>query len=109
MPCDSTSAVRGDLECPAIFVFPNSSKRCTFRSGSLRNPSRPLWAMSFNKRVYINERFSVQARLEAFNVLNTVVHNGPATDPTSPSTFGIVTLSESNIPRQVQLGFRLNF
>jgi len=88
---------------------PNTLRTVPFRIGSLRNPSRPLWDMSFNKRVYINERFSVQARLEAFNVLNTVIRNGPGTDPTNPSTFGVVTLSESNIPRQVQLGFRLNF
>jgi hypothetical protein len=61
--------------------------------------------MSLNKKVYLSERFNVQARLEAFNVLNTVIRNNPGTDPTTLSTFGIIALSQSNIPRQVKLGF----
>jgi hypothetical protein len=88
---------------------PNTLRSIPFRIGSIRNPSRPLWDMSLNKRVYISERFNVQARLEAFNVLNSVIRNGPGTDPTNASQFGIITLSQSNIPRQVQLGFKLNF
>ena len=35
---------------------------------------------------------------------------GPSLDGLfSQSNFGIVTLSQSNIPRQVQLGLKLNF
>lgn len=88
---------------------PNTLRTIPFRIDAIRNPSRPVWDMSFNKRVYINERFSVQARLEAFNVFNTVIRNSPGTDPTNVSQFGLITLSQSNIPRQVQLGFKLNF
>jgi hypothetical protein len=65
--------------------------------------------MSLNKKVYISERINVQARLEAFNIFNTPIRSSPGTDPTNAATFGIVTLSQSNIPRQVQLGFTLNF
>ncbi|MCC6590351.1 MAG: TonB-dependent receptor [Bryobacterales bacterium] len=88
---------------------PNTLRTIPFRIGAIRNPVRPQWDMSLNKRVYISERFNVQARLEAFNVLNTPVRSGPGTDPTNLSTFGIVTLSQSNIPRQVQLGLKFNF
>jgi hypothetical protein len=88
---------------------PNTLRTIPFRIDAIRNPIRPLWDMSLNKRVYLNERFSVQARLEAFNVFNSVVRSGPGTDPSNASTFGIVTLSQANIPRQVQLGFKLNF
>ncbi len=88
---------------------PNTLRTIPFRVGAIRNPSRPLWDMSLNKKVYINERFNVQARLEAFNVLNSVIRNSPGTDPTNAANFGIITLSQSNIPRQVQLGFKLNF
>lgn len=87
----------------------NTLRTIPFRIGSIRNPIRPLWDMSLNKKVYINERFNLQARLEAFNVTNTVIRNGPNTDPTNPSIFGVVTLGQANIPRQVQLGFKLNF
>jgi hypothetical protein len=88
---------------------PNTLRTIPFRINAIRNPTRPQWDMSLNKRVYLSERFSVQARLETFNVFNSVVRGGPGTDPSNASTFGIVTLSQSNIPRQVQLGFKLNF
>ena len=64
--------------------------------------------MSLNKRVYFTERYNFQARLEAFNVFNSPVRSGPVTDPTR-SDFGTIPLGQSNIPRQVQLGFKLNF
>ena len=56
----------------------------------------------------MTERVNFQARLEAFNVFNTVIRSSPVTDPNRPD-FGVVNLSQSNIPRQVQLGFKLNF
>lgn len=88
---------------------PNTLRTIPFRIGSLRNLSRPLWDMSLNKRLYFSERFSVQARLETFNVFNSVIRSGPGTDPNNASNFGTITLSQANIPRQVQLGFKLNF
>lgn len=64
--------------------------------------------MSFNKRVYATERINFQVRLEAFNVFNTPIRSNPITDPTR-SDLGVVPLGQSNLPRQVQLGFKLNF
>ena len=87
---------------------PNTLRTIPFRIGSLRTPTRPLWDMSLNKRVYFTERFNFQVRLEAFNVFNSPLRGAPVTDPTR-SDFGVVTLGQSNIPRQVQLGFKLNF
>jgi len=79
-----------------------------FRASWLRAPIKPQWDMSFNKRVYITERFNAQVRLEAFNVFNTPIRSGPITDP-SRSDFGTIPLGQTNLPRQVQLGFKLNF
>lgn len=61
-----------------------------------------------NKRFNITDRYSGQFRLEAFNVTNTAVRGGPNTSPTS-TNFGYVAPSQSNISRQVQLGFKFNF
>jgi hypothetical protein len=64
--------------------------------------------MSLNKRVIFGERTNLQFRFETFNTFNSVQRGGPITDPTRPD-FGQVLLGQSNIPRQVQLGFKFNF
>jgi len=87
---------------------PNTLRTSPFRAGWIRNPSRPLWDMSLNKRVYFTERYNFQVRLETFNVFNSPIRSGPITDPTR-SDFGTIPLGQSNIPRQVQLGFKFNF
>ena len=87
---------------------PNTLRTAPFRVASIRNPSRPIWDMSLNKRIFFTERFNFQARLEAFNVFNTPVRGGPVTDPTRKD-FGQILLGQSNIPRQVQIGLKLNF
>jgi hypothetical protein len=51
---------------------------------------------------------SADFRFEAFNALNTVIRGNPNNDPNS-TNFGLVSLGQSNYPRQVQLGFRFAF
>jgi hypothetical protein len=50
----------------------------------------------------------VQFRAEIFNVFNVRVYNGPNTDPTN-ANFGVVSNSQINFPRTVQLGVRFTF
>jgi hypothetical protein len=78
------------------------------RSPNLRNPWEPIFDMSLVKRFIVREGMSADFRLEAFNALNTVIRGGPNTDPTS-TNLGLVSLGQSNFPRQVQLGFKFNF
>jgi len=78
------------------------------RSPNIRNPWSPSFDMSLVKRFQIIERVSADFRFEAFNVFNTVIQNQPNTDPTS-TQFGFISLGQSNFPRQVQMGFKLNF
>jgi hypothetical protein len=47
----------------------------------------------------------IQARVEAFNVLNRVQFGSPNTSVTS-SSFGVVT-SQANTPRQLQFGVKV--
>jgi hypothetical protein len=56
----------------------------------------------------MTERIQLQFRLEAFNTFNTVWFNGPSTT-TATSSFGVVTPSQANDPRFVQLGARIMF
>ncbi len=95
---------------PVFAVRQNFSLRSLpFRSAQIRNPWRPQWDMSFNKRfAIVGERVNAQFRFEAFNIFNTPIRNAPNNDPNS-TQFGLVTLNQSNFPRQIQLGFKLNF
>jgi hypothetical protein len=105
------AAVNGTANCqnPAFQLRgPNTLRTIPFRADYIRVPTRPQWDMSLNKRVYFTERYSFQVRLEAFNVFNSPVRSGPNTDP-SRADFGTIPLGQSNFPRQVQLGFKLNF
>jgi hypothetical protein len=79
-----------------------------FYTGSIRNPNAPLADISFAKRFNLTDRMNAQFRFEAFNATNTAIRNGANTSPTS-NQFGYVNVSQSNIPRQVQLGFKFNF
>ncbi len=74
----------------------------------LRNPWRAQWDMSLNKRFNFSERINAQFRFEAFNVFNTPIFGAPNNNPTNLN-FGFVAANQSNFPRNVQLGFKLNF
>lgn len=88
-----------------------------FQSGYIRNPNAPIGNMSASKRFKLTETVNAQFLFEAFNFTNTYVPNGPNTNPSS-GTFGTSSLSssnpnypsgQSNIPRIVQMGAKLNF
>jgi hypothetical protein len=98
-PCTNPAfAIRG----------PNTLQTIPFRSSVLRNPWRPQWDMSLNKRFNFTEKTNFQFRLEAFNVFNTPILGGPDTNPTGLN-FGFVAANQGNFPRNVQLGFKFNF
>ena len=65
--------------------------------------------MSFFKNTRVGSGLTAQFRGEIFNVFNTRLYGGPiSTDPTS-ANFGIVSNSQINFPRQLQIGVRLGF
>ena len=83
------------------------------RDGRIRMHTAPSADVSLNKMTMINERFRLQFRAEAFNITNTYVHNrqGFNTNPES-SSFGTLTRAtvsstNSNLPRNIQLGIKL--
>ena len=88
---------------PAAFTFGNLDRTFTgVRSDSTKNVD-----FSIFKSFKITERFQTELRAEAYNLTNTPVFSAPNTTVDSGS-FGVVT-SQSNIPRQIQLGLKLSF
>ena len=87
---------------------PNTLRTTQFRTGDVRYPWAKQWDMSLNKNFYVSERWNAQFRFETFNTFNTPIRNNPNTDITS-SNFGFVPANQSNFPRNIQLGFKVNF
>jgi hypothetical protein len=79
----------------------------------------PYWNVDVRlvKDIHLAERVSLQLQYVVTNVFNHPVFADPAVgdaqtglgvDPTTPSTFGVVS-SQGNNPRQMQFGLRLTF
>jgi hypothetical protein len=83
------------------------------RDGRIRLHTVPTADLSFNKRTAITERVGFQFRVEVFNLMNTYMHNrqGFNTNPESAAfgtlTRAAVSSTNSNLPRNVQFGFKL--
>ncbi|MBK7925964.1 MAG: TonB-dependent receptor [Bryobacterales bacterium] len=111
---DVNGTVRNVLqgESPVFQVRPAFTLRTTpLRYGNLRNQWGTTFDYSLLKKVQINERVKAQFRVEAFNVFNTPIFSAnPDLTPTSVN-FGRIFRDngQSNSPRIVQLGFRLEF
>jgi hypothetical protein len=79
----------------------------------------PYWNVDMRlvKDIHVTERVSLQFQYVVTNLFNHPVFADPfagdaqtgfGVDPTSPSTFGVVS-SQGNNPRQMQFGLRLTF
>ncbi|MBI4875724.1 MAG: TonB-dependent receptor [Acidobacteria bacterium] len=111
---DANGTVRNVLpgEQPVYQVRQSFTLRTTpLRYGNLRNQWGTTFDFSVIKDVRVREGFKAQFRVEAFNVLNTPVFSAnPDLTPTSVN-FGKLFRDngQSNGPRIVQLGIRLEF
>jgi hypothetical protein len=75
--------------------------------GELRSPSSRNLSVSLIKRVRVNERLNLDARLDAAGVTNTPNWSAPGTNMRDLSTFGVITSAGGN--RTMQLAFRAVF
>lgn len=85
----------------------------TLRTSSLYFPGirypRPInMDASIFKNFTLHERITLQLRLEAFNLTNTVWFGSPGTT-VATSSFGVITPSQANDPRFAQVGARITF
>jgi hypothetical protein len=81
--------------------------------GRIRLHTVPLGDVSFNKMTSITEKVRAQFRVEIFNLTNTYMHNRQTfTNNPENTNFGTLTRAtvsstNSNFPRNVQLGFKV--
>ncbi|MFL6333423.1 MAG: carboxypeptidase regulatory-like domain-containing protein [Pyrinomonadaceae bacterium] len=81
------------------------------RLGNLREPSATTFDMALNKSFNFTESVRFQFRVEFFNAFNTPLFGSPDTGDAGSQTFGVLNPNngQRNIPRQIQLGFKLMF
>ena len=86
----------------------NTLRTLSGRFPSIRPPKVPNADVSLFKSFLLREHLRLQFRAEAFNATNSPQFNTPSTSLTSTSA-GVVTLTQGNDPRNVQLSLRLMF
>ncbi len=105
-----------DISTYNFMILPLYAPRETpFRDGRIRLHAAPQFDMSLNKTTRIRERWSVQFRAEAFNIMNTFYFPLQQFDNNANNaTFGqiikgTVAQGNANFPRQVQLAVKILF
>ena len=91
---------------PAAFAPAPADRRGNSLRGQFRSPSYQLWDITVRKQIPI--KGSVRGQIEAtlYNALNQLNYRTPATNLTGA---GFGSISSVAPPRQIQLGFRVNF
>jgi len=64
--------------------------------------------LSVEKTMWLNDRYSLQLRGEAFNVMNSPILPGPNTTLGNPR-FGQLPLQQNNFPRYIQIAAKIIF
>ncbi len=91
---------------PAAFAPAPADRRGNSLRGQFRSPSYQLWDITVRKQIPI--KGSVRGQIEAtlYNAFNQLNYRTPATNLTGA---GFGSISSVAPPRQIQLGFRVNF
>ena len=90
---------------PAPYTFGNAPRTW----GNLRTPASYNENLAISKKTYINERFNLEFRAEAFNLLNRVDFGvGTSQNFDSLATLGQIG-SQANTRRELQLSMKLRF
>jgi hypothetical protein len=87
---------------------PDTLRTAKLRSPNIRRNSAPQFNTSLLRTFKLGERQNMQVRASAFNLANTPIFGNPNTTPTSP-LFGVVPITQVNLPRAIELGFRYFF
>jgi hypothetical protein len=90
---------------PAAFATPAQYTFGTAGKNEVRGPTFSQLDFAMAKNFMLSEKFRLEFRAEAFNVLNHVNFDNP--NATLSSSFGVITTAEPS--RQLQFGARLMF
>jgi hypothetical protein len=95
---------------PTAFIqqYSNSVRTLSGEFPTIRPPKVPNADISLFKTVTVHERLNVQFRAEVFNATNSPQFNTPNTT-LSGTTAGVVTLTQVNDVRNIQLSLRVRF
>jgi hypothetical protein len=95
---------------PGIWVArpPDTLRTAKLNSPDIRRFTAPKLDVTLVRNFRIAERHNLQFRAAAFNATNTPLFDVPNTTPTSP-LFGVVSITQRNLPRSIELGFRYAF
>jgi hypothetical protein len=95
---------------PSIWVQrPSDTLRTAkLRSPSVRRHSAPQIDLSVIRNFRLAEKQRLQFRASAFNAMNTPLFDAPNTSPSSP-LFGVVPVTQRDLPRSIELGVRYSF
>jgi hypothetical protein len=100
---DNPALQRGDQR----IRLANNLRYFPSRVPGLRLHGLNLWDISLVKQIRMTDRVRGQFHVELINAFNEAIYNAPNTDPTN-AEFGKVT-SQANLPRDIQLAFKLVF
>ncbi|MBI4876443.1 MAG: TonB-dependent receptor [Acidobacteria bacterium] len=87
---------------------PDTLRITPARSPNIRRHTAPQLDLTLIRNFRIREGHKFQFKLSAFNATNTPIFNDPNTTPTSP-LFGVVPITQMNLPRSVEIGLRYSF
>ncbi|HWB87484.1 MAG TPA: carboxypeptidase-like regulatory domain-containing protein [Bryobacteraceae bacterium] len=87
---------------------PDTLRTTKLRSPTIRQYSAPQYDATVIRNFRIREGHELQFKVSAFNITNTPIFGAPNNSPTS-SLFGVVPVTQINLPRDVELGFRYRF
>jgi len=95
---------------PVAFIqqYSNPVRTLSGEFPTIRPPKVPNADLSLFKTFRLRETWNLQFRAEAFNALNSPQFGGPSTSLNATSA-GVVTLTQVNDPRNMQLSLRLRF
>ena len=95
---------------PSIWVQrpTDTLRNAKLYSPNIRTRSAPQINTTLTRTLRIREKQKLQVRVTAFNLTNTPIFGAPNTNPASP-LFGVVPITQVNLARAMELGFRYAF
>jgi hypothetical protein len=87
---------------------PDTLRTTKLRSPNIRRDTAPQLNSSVLRTFRLSEKHKLLFKASAFNLSNTPIFGAPNTSPASP-LFGVVPITQINLPRAVELGVKLSF
>jgi len=89
---------------PAAYTFGDAPRYIS----SIRSPGTNNWDLLVAKHIPVKGPLDLTFRVELFNAFNRIQFSGPNAN-INASSFGTISLSQLNTPRDIQVSLRLNY